>query len=274
MKDYIPLGKNKQGEVMKLSITEPPRLGILGSSGSGKSVLTQNIILCMSKNMQNKVQFVGIDPKLASLKAVEERFAKPIITNPVEFYPLMQELTDIMEQRYVVMKERGIEAIDPLTDGDEFPMIIFVAEELCSITNNADIPKNQLNAIQDWFTTYLSRCRAANMGAIVISHTFSSTDAIRPVARDQLKQRIGMKSTEQNAKTFIEGEMEMAPVWLINRPGEYFYSDGNYNIWTRGFTAYPGTKKVKELACEFSCDVRPLDGGRPEVNLFEEDDEW
>lgn len=272
MKDSISLGKNRQGEYLKMSITEPPRLGILGSSGSGKSVLTQNIILCLAKAMGHKVQFVGIDPKLASLSAVEERFSRPIVTNPVEYYPIMEELTREMEHRYVVMKERGIQTLDPDKHGDEFPMIIFVAEELCSITNNSEIPRNTQNGIQDWFTTYLSRCRAANMGAIVISHTFSSSDAIRPVARDQLKQRIGMKSTQQNASTFIEGEQEMAPVWLINTPGEFFYSDGNYNIWNRGMSAYPGDKAVRSYAAQFSDDVRDFRSSSDSADLFGEDD--
>lgn len=272
MKDSIKLGKDKYGGVIRLPIDEPPRLGILGSSGSGKSVLTQNIILCMAKAMENKVQFVGIDPKIGSLSAVKDRFCRPIVSNPVEFLPLMQDLTEEMERRYVVMAERGLEKLDPDRDGDEFPMIMFIAEELCSITNNADIPRNTLNAIQDWFTTYLSRARAANLGAIVISHTFSSTDAIRPVARDQLKQRIGMKSTEQNAKTFIEGEIEMAPVWLINKPGEFYYSDGDYNKWVKGSTAYPGEKAVRQYAAEFSGDVRPFGSTEVDSDVFDEED--
>lgn len=272
MKDSISLGKNRQGEYIKMPITSPPRIGILGISGSGKSVMTQNIILCMAKAMQNKVQFVGIDPKLSSLSPVSERFSRPLATDPNMFYPLMSEVLEELDYRKTVTKERGIQALDPDRDGDEFPMIMFVAEELISIVNNPALTRSEQDAIQSWFSSYLTQCRALNMGAIIVSHTFSSTDALRVVARSQLEQRIAMKATQQLMQQFNDGEQEKAPAWTILKPGEFFFSDGNPNLWVRGMCAYPGAKAVRSYASEFSGDVRDFHSDQPQVDLFGDDD--
>lgn len=259
-KHTITVGASKTGKPIEIDITNPPRIGILGSSGSGKSVLLSNLGLLFAKELRERIQFVGIDPKLSSLVPLADRFAIPIVSEPVEFLPTLQKLEQLMLSRYADMKELGITKIDPW-DAElsaRYPMVVIVIEELLSVTNNSDIPKSSIEAIKKILLTLSTRVRACNMSIWMVSHTFSQTETIPVAARSQLDTRFLMKSGINECKLMAEGMDEMCPAYQITESGQFYFSQNNFNVWTKGVTFYTPDEKIQELAKAYSIDVRDI----------------
>ena len=260
-KHYLTVGSSKTGKPIQIDITNPVRAGLLGASGSGKSVLLMNIILLLAKEMREKVQFVGFDPKLSSLLPVADRLICPVISEPSEFLPMMQKLEQTMLNRYSDMRDMGITKIDPWDEelSKKYPQIIVIFEELLSITNNSDIPKTSLESIKKFFLTYTTRARAANMGFIFCSHTYSQTETISVAARSQIDTRFLLKSGINECKLMAEGMDEMCPAYQISESGEfYFATGGNFNVWTKGKTFFNDDSKYEQLAKGYAIDVRDI----------------
>lgn len=259
MKDEkILIGRSKTGADIELSLKDPLRLGLLGASGSGKSVLLLNILLQLCRTLHERIQLVCFDPKLSSLLPMERRCTISIVSEPADFLPTMQRVEQLLLDRLAEMRKRGLSKIDPLRDGEEFPQILCVLEECVSISNNPDIPKSAQAAIREWYMTYLSRARAANMGAICVSHSFAADVCMPTVARSQLQQRILMKAGIQETKMMAEGMEECCPAWLIPTAGEFYFSDGDYSKWVKGKTWMTADEKAAELANAYSCDKRDV----------------
>lgn len=259
-KHYLTIGQTKTGQPTQIDITNPVRAGILGSSGSGKSVLLMNIILLLAKEMREKVQFVGFDPKLSSLLPVSERLAMPVISEPVFFYPTMQKIEMEMLNRYSDMRDMGITKIDPWDDEltKRYPQIIVIFEELLSITNNSDIPKQTLESIKKFFLTYTTRARAANMGFIFCSHTYSQTETISVAARSQIDTRCCMRCGMNENNVFSEAS-ELCRGFELSQPGEFFFAtNSDFNIWTKSKTFFNTDEKYEQLAKAYSIDVRDI----------------
>lgn len=256
--ERILIGKSKTGADIELSLKDPLRLGLLGASGSGKSVLLLNTLLQLCRTLHDRVQFVCFDPKLSSLLPMQRRCTIPIVSEPSDFLPTMQRVEQLLLDRLAEMRKRGMSRIDPLRDGEEFPQIICVLEECVSISSNPDISKSAQNAIREWYMTYLSRARAANMGAICVSHSFAADVCMPTVARSQLQQRILMKAGIQETKMMAEGMEECCPAWLIPSAGEFYFSDGDYSKWVKGKTWMTTDEKAEELANAYSLDKRDV----------------
>ena len=107
------VGYDKMRNEVRMQLGDPMRIGLLASSGSGKTTLLQNIVLMLSRELREKVQFIGFDPKLTSLFSIEPRFSVPVFTQPATWLPTMNKIEQIMNDRLAEMKARGWAKIDP-----------------------------------------------------------------------------------------------------------------------------------------------------------------
>lgn len=259
-KHSITIGQSKTGKPIEIDLKNPPRIGILGNSGCGKSVLLSNLILLLAREMREKVQFVGIDPKCSSLIPVAPRFAEPICSEPAEFLPLLQKMEQLMLNRYSDMREMGITKIDPwdkeLTE--HYPMIVLIIEELLSVTNNSDIPKSSIESIKKIILTLSTRMRACNCSLWTVSHTYSQTETIPVAARSQLDTRFIMQTGINENKLFAEGMDEMCPGYQLSESGQFYFAQNNMNIWIKGKSFFQTDEKIEEIAKAYSIDVRDI----------------
>jgi|GEM_PF-2121289 len=259
MQKEIYIGKSKMGNDICLNVSDPLRIGILASSGSGKTVLLTNIILQLARTFRDRAQFIGFDPKLVSLHSLEPRFTVPVITEPSKWMGALVKTEQIMNDRLRDMQQRGWVKIDPWQNGNEYPQIIVVIEELPSFVGNPELSPAEQKLIVRWFDSYLTRCRAANMGVIMCSHTYSSTDSISTLARSQLQTRLIGRCGMQDAHLFNEGQGDKVDVGRLINPGEFYLADkGNFNEWTRMKTWFTDERKARELAESYAIDNRDI----------------
>src|SRR4030095_7352579 len=92
-----------------------PHLMIAGATGSGKSVAINGMIMSiLYKAAPRDVRFVMIDLKMLELSVYEDipHLLVPVVTDPKQAVAVLNNIVELMEQRYRMMKQHGVRNID------------------------------------------------------------------------------------------------------------------------------------------------------------------
>jgi S-DNA-T family DNA segregation ATPase FtsK/SpoIIIE len=110
----VVLGKDIQGETQIMDLVKTPHLLIAGSTGSGKSVCVNSMILSiLYKRSPNEVKMILIDPKIVELKLYNDipHLLTPVITEPKRAMQALQYCLCEMERRYALLDGLGVRDI-------------------------------------------------------------------------------------------------------------------------------------------------------------------
>lgn len=248
--DCIVLGMSKMGNPVGIDVRKAPRMAICGSSGSGKSVLLNNILTQYMRKLRGDVFITALDPKVTSLAHLEPRL--DVYENePSNFLGRIQDFETVMAQRYAEMRRMGVASIGS-DDLGRFPLHLLVIEEAMSVVQNEEVSKDAAKKIMALYTTILTRCRAANMGVIMVSHSFSA-ECLPTVARDQLGTRVLMQ-TSSSAVVSMLADPDEAPAHLIRNPGEFYFIEGAGASPVRSKTWLMTEDEAGAIAVEHSRD--------------------
>lgn len=111
----IALGKNTVGKPVVADIAQMPHLLIAGTTGAGKSVCLNAIIMSiLSRATPAEVRFVMIDPKMLELALYEGILHQlvPVITDVKQAIAVLNNLCREMDYRYHLLREKGVRNID------------------------------------------------------------------------------------------------------------------------------------------------------------------
>lgn len=109
------LGKDISGEPFVVDLAKMPHLLVAGSTGSGKSVSINAMILSiLFKATPEEVRFLMIDPKMLELSDYDgiPHLLLPVVTNPKKAATALKWLVEEMERRYTVLAEKGVRNIE------------------------------------------------------------------------------------------------------------------------------------------------------------------
>ncbi len=138
----LALGKDIVGNPFITDLKKLPHLLIAGTTGSGKSVGVNAMILSLLyKNSPDQLKLVMIDPKMVefSIYADIPHLLTPIITDPKKAIGALQSVAKEMERRYSLMSEYKVKTIDsyneqaPSNGVEAFPYLIVVIDELADL---------------------------------------------------------------------------------------------------------------------------------------------
>ncbi len=138
----LALGKDIVGNPFITDLKKLPHLLIAGTTGSGKSVGVNAMILSLLyKNPPDQLKLVMIDPKMVefSIYADIPHLLTPIITDPKKAIGALQSVAKEMERRYSLMSEYKVKTIDSYNEQAEnngveaFPYLIVVIDELADL---------------------------------------------------------------------------------------------------------------------------------------------
>jgi DNA segregation ATPase FtsK/SpoIIIE, S-DNA-T family len=111
----LALGKDSAGNPVVADLARMPHLLLAGATGTGKSVsLNAMIMSILFKSSPRDVRFVMIDLKMLELSLYEElpHLLVPVVTDPKKAVVVLKNLCEQMDQRYHVLKEKGVRNID------------------------------------------------------------------------------------------------------------------------------------------------------------------
>ena len=200
----IALGKNISGKPVIGDLTSMPHLLIAGTTGSGKSVCINTIILSLLyRHTPNKCKFILIDPKMLELSTYEgiPHLLCPVITEAKKAASVLGWVVKEMESRYRLMTKEGVRNIDGYNAKHNLPMpyIVVVVDEMSDLMLVAG------KEIENYIQKLSQMARAAGIHIIMATQR-PSVDVITGTIKANFPTRISFQVTSKIDSRTILGE--------------------------------------------------------------------
>ena len=205
----IALGKDIAGVAQVADLCKMPHLLIAGSTGSGKSVCVNSIIMSLLfRSSPEDVKLILIDPKVVELAEYNgiPHLLMPVITEPKKAAGALSSAVQEMERRYHLFAEnnvRDIKSFNKLAAADpnleKMPYIAIIIDEL------ADLMMVVGKDVEDSICRIAQKARAAGMHLIVATQR-PSVDVITGLIKANIPSRIAFAvSSQVDSRTILDG---------------------------------------------------------------------
>ncbi|MDC0896265.1 DNA translocase FtsK [Candidatus Pelagibacter sp.] len=200
----IALGKNISGKAIVGDLAAMPHLLIAGTTGSGKSVCINTIILSLLyRHTPDKCKFILIDPKMLELSTYEgiPHLLCPVITEAKKAASVLGWVVKEMESRYRLMTKEGVRNIDGYNTKHKLPMpyIVVVVDEMSDLMLVAG------KEIENYIQKLSQMARAAGIHIIMATQR-PSVDVITGTIKANFPTRISFQVTSKIDSRTILGE--------------------------------------------------------------------
>ena len=200
----IALGKNISGTPIVGDLASMPHLLIAGTTGSGKSVCINTIILSLLyKHTPDKCKFILIDPKMLELSTYEgvPHLLCPVITEAKKAASVLGWVVKEMESRYRLMTKESVRNIDGYNTKHKLPMpyIVVVVDEMSDLMLVAG------KEIENYIQKLSQMARAAGIHIIMATQR-PSVDVITGTIKANFPTRISFQVTSKIDSRTILGE--------------------------------------------------------------------
>ena len=200
----IALGKNISGTPIVGDLASMPHLLIAGTTGSGKSVCINTIILSLLyRHTPDKCKFILIDPKMLELSTYEgvPHLLCPVITEAKKAASVLGWVVKEMESRYRLMTKEGVRNIDGYNTKHKLPMpfIVVVVDEMSDLMLVAG------KEIENYIQKLSQMARAAGIHIIMATQR-PSVDVITGTIKANFPTRISFQVTSKIDSRTILGE--------------------------------------------------------------------
>jgi len=200
----IALGKNISGIPVVGDLASMPHLLIAGTTGSGKSVCINTIILSLLyRHTPDKCKFILIDPKMLELSTYEgiPHLLCPVITEAKKAASVLGWVVKEMENRYRLMTKEGVRNIDGYNAKHALamPYIVVVVDEMSDLMLVAG------KEIENYIQKLSQMARAAGIHIIMATQR-PSVDVITGTIKANFPTRISFQVTSKIDSRTILGE--------------------------------------------------------------------
>ena len=200
----IALGKNISGKPIVGDLASMPHLLIAGTTGSGKSVCINTIILSLLyRHTPDKCKFILIDPKMLELSTYEgiPHLLCPVITEAKKAASVLGWVVKEMESRYRLMTKESVRNIDSYNIKHKLPMpyIVVVVDEMSDLMLVAG------KEIENYIQKLSQMARAAGIHIIMATQR-PSVDVITGTIKANFPTRISFQVTSKIDSRTILGE--------------------------------------------------------------------
>ena len=229
----VALGRDIAGEVTLADLAKMPHLLIAGSTGSGKSVCINSLIVSLLyKATPDEVRFLMVDPKVVELGVYNgvPHLLVPVVTDPRKAAGALSWAVTEMLHRYKIFAENNVRDLASYNraaetasfrdaDGQplqKMPQIVIIIDEL------ADLMMAAPNEVEDSICRLAQMARAAGMH-LVIATQRPSVDVITGIIKANIPSRIAFAvSSQVDSRTILDmsgaekllgrGDMLFSPV--------------------------------------------------------------
>ncbi|WQT56800.1 DNA translocase FtsK [Helicobacter pylori] len=242
----LALGKDIVGNPFITDLKKLPHLLIAGTTGSGKSVGVNAMILSLLyKNPPDQLKLVMIDPKMVefSIYADIPHLLTPIITDPKKAIGALQSVAKEMERRYSLMSEYKVKTIDsyneqaPNNGVEAFPYLIVVIDELADLMmtggKEAEFPIARIAQMG----------RASGLHLIVATQR-PSVDVVTGLIKTNLPSRVSFRvGTKIDSKVILDTDGAQS---LLGR-GDMLFTPPGSNGLVRLHAPFATEDEIKKI---------------------------
>ncbi|MFQ5437250.1 MAG: DNA translocase FtsK [Paracoccaceae bacterium] len=274
MKLPLALGKDIAGDAVVANLAKMPHLLIAGTTGSGKSVAINTMILSLLYRLSpDECRMIMIDPKMLELSVYDgiPHLLSPVVTDPKKAVVALKWVVSEMEERYRKMSRMGVRNIDgyngrvkdaldkgenfsrtvqtgfddatgdPVFETEEFkpesmPFIVVVVDEM------ADLMMVAGKEIEACIQRLAQMARASGIHIIMATQR-PSVDVITGTIKANFPTRISFQVTSKVDSRTILGEMGAEQLLGM---GDMLYMEGGGRI-TRVHGPFVSDEEVEEI---------------------------
>lgn len=270
----VVLGKDIQGEAQLLDIAKTPHLLIAGSTGSGKSVCVNSIILSiLYKRSPNEVKLILVDPKIVELKLYNDipHLLTPVITEPKKALQSLQYCLCEMERRYALLDGLGVRDIinynkrveERHIATEKLPYIVVIIDEF------ADLMATTGKELESTIARLCAMSRAVGIH-IVLATQRPSIDVITGLIKANIPSRIAfMVASKMDSRIIID---QVGAEKLLGR-GDMLYASATDPFPVRIQGTYVSDQEVENVV-EYVKSFGEPEYIDDEIFVEDEDDEF
>lgn len=201
----VPIGKNLTGESIVLDLAAMPHLLVAGTTGSGKSVCLQTMIMGLLFNtVPDDVRLIIVDPKKVDFARFNglPNMMIPVVTEPKKAAGALNWAATEMDKRYDDFASRGARDIEKyneimtMTENPRIPYIVFIIDELADLMMTA--PKD----IEALLCRIAQKGRAAGIHLVVATQS-PRVDVITGLIKANFPSRIALTVQSQTDSRII-----------------------------------------------------------------------
>jgi len=191
----VALGKDIVGNPFVTDLKKLPHLLIAGTTGSGKSVgINAMILSLLYRNDPDQLKLMLIDPKMLEFAAYEDipHLITPVITEPAKAIAALANMVGEMERRYKLMAEARTKNIENYnekvkkTGAEPFPFIVVVIDEL------ADLMMSGGKEVEHSIARLAQKSRACGIHLVVATQR-PSVDVVTGMIKANLPSRLSYR---------------------------------------------------------------------------------
>ncbi|MDQ7043343.1 MAG: DNA translocase FtsK [Sulfurimonas sp.] len=226
----IALGKDIVGRPFITDLKKLPHLLIAGTTGSGKSVgINAMILSLLYKNSPDQLRLLMIDPKMLEFSVYNDipHLLTPVITKPKQAIAALNNMVNEMERRYELMAESRTKNIENYNEkikkegGEHFPYIVVIIDEL------ADLMMTSGKDVEHSIARLAQKSRACGIHLIVATQR-PSVDVVTGLIKANLPSRVSYRVGQKiDSKIILD---QMGAESLLGRGDMLFTPPGSTGL--------------------------------------------
>jgi len=226
----IALGKDIVGKPFVTDLKKLPHLLIAGTTGSGKSVgINAMILSLLYKNSPDQLRLLMIDPKMLEFSIYNDipHLLTPVITKPKQAIAALNNMVAEMERRYELMADSRTKNIENYNEkvkkigGEHFPYIVVIIDEL------ADLMMTSGKDVEVSIARLAQKSRACGIHLIVATQR-PSVDVVTGLIKANLPSRISYRVGQKiDSKIILD---QMGAESLLGRGDMLFTPPGSTGL--------------------------------------------
>ncbi|WP_432619125.1 DNA translocase FtsK [Butyricicoccus sp.] len=262
----VALGKDITGTAQVIDLAKMPHLLIAGTTGSGKSVCINSILISLLyKSSPADVRLIMVDPKMVELGNYNgiPHLLIPVVTDPKKASGALSWAVSEMERRYALFAASGVRGLSdynelvrqqqeqtqeqPTEDADgqqvmhprmeHLPQIVIVIDEL------ADLMMVAAKEVETSICRIAQKARAAGMHLVVATQR-PSTDVITGLMKSNIPSRIAFAVASQVESRII---LDTVGADKLIGKGDMLYSPINLNKPVRIQGCFVSTEEIENV---------------------------
>ncbi len=205
----VALGRNIQGESTCADLAKMPHLLVAGTTGSGKSVCLNTMIMSLLYNAKpDEVKLIMIDPKKVEFTVYKSipHLLIPVVSDPRKAAGALSWAVAEMDKRYALFADNGVRNLQGYNNFalennlPKMPQIVIIIDEL------SDLMMAASNEVEDSICRLAQKARAAGMHLIVATQR-PSVDVITGLIKANIPSRIAFAVKSQiDSRTIIDNQ--------------------------------------------------------------------
>ncbi len=265
----LALGKDITGRIIVSDLHRMPHLLIAGSTGTGKSVSINSLVLSLLfRSKPDRVKLVMIDPKRLELGLYQDipHLLVPVVTEPVAAQNALKWAVSEMEERYKKLAKRGVRSLEAYNDHirqlpipgigqaekeedrEALPYIVIVIDEL------ADLMMVASRDVEDSITRLAQMARAVGIHLILATQR-PSVDVITGLIKANFPARISFRvASKIDSRTILDAN---GAETLLGRGDMLFLPPGSSRIM-RAHGPMVTEEEVSRVADYLKAQGRPV----------------